>query len=331
MKTLTQEEIAAILRAGAGGFTGADGTIYNTSTQGNPDGSPAQQFFHKSKDGYYDTFDPQGNYLATDKQGNGSNDMGKFLLSAAAMYGGAALGGGLGGTENAVSQGLSSADKAALFGNAGYGGGAELLGGGGSELLAGAGAAGSDVVGGGGLLGNGGGFNLSDAFTNSLTDAVGPGAGTYGALGTDVAAGLTGGTLGGGLTGGGGGLSDLLGGLNGSDLLKYGGALAGAISGAKGVPGASQTTKRELDPRLDSAVFGPGGLLQSETDWFNKNKATGMNQQMTDATQWQRGLLSDPRLTTGLYTQGGAGLGLLQRPVAGNPFADPRFNGKFGG
>ena len=132
----------------------------------------------------------------------------------------------------------------------------------------------------------------------------------------------------------GGGAGGLFDGITGADALKYGGALAGAVSGFQGAPGGTTTTQRTLDPKLQTAYFGAdgaGGLLGSAKSWFDKYKDTGMNDAMSSANAWQRGILQDPGLKAGLFSQGGNGVSLMSQPRATNPFLNPSFNGKYGG
>lgn len=102
--------------------------------------------------------------------------------------------------------------------------------------------------------------------------------------------------------------------------------LLGAVAGAQGSDPQTQTNQRKLDPRLDAVMFGQngqGGLLSRVMDFVNNNP-TGMNADMTAASNNQRALLNDPRVWGGLsnvYTQS---QDLLNQPVARNPFANWR-------
>ena len=192
---LTLKQIQDILAAGAGGYTGQDGSIYNFSNNSMTDYTggidaptiAGPNYFHASHDGVYDSFDNEGKYVGTDKQGNAANDMGKFLLAAGALAGGAsAFGGAAGGgaaaggvgagqfgglaaldTAAAASAagGLSAAD-AALIASLGDGTFAAGAGGiGGAGAAAGGGAA---AFGGGGGGAGGGGFGRSEEHTSEL-------------------------------------------------------------------------------------------------------------------------------------------------------------------
>lgn len=112
--------------------------------------------------------------------------------------------------------------------------------------------------------------------------------------------------------------------MNMTDWLRLGTTIYGAVQGNKGTPAQTQTNQRSLDPRLDAVVFGQngqGGLLSDAQAWYQANKS-GQNATMRTAQQQMQGLLTDPRLTQGLYQMGGAGLGLLSQPIAGNPYAN---------
>lgn len=102
--------------------------------------------------------------------------------------------------------------------------------------------------------------------------------------------------------------------------------LLGAVAGAQGGDPQTQTNQRKLDPRLDALMFGQngqGGLLSRVMDFVNNNP-TGMNADMTAASNNQRALLNDPRVWGGLSNVYGQSQDLLNQGVARNPFANWR-------
>jgi hypothetical protein len=121
---------------------------------------------------------------------------------------------------------------------------------------------------------------------------------------------------------GGDGLGGLLGNVGVGDIIKGVGAIAGAVDGSKKKDNTA-TNVKTLDPRIDSRVFGAGGLLENADKWFNANKATGQNETMVNAQNWMRGMLQHPGVQQGLMTMGGRGMNMMEQPVAGNPFAAP--------
>jgi hypothetical protein len=200
--------------------------------------------------------------------------------AAASLSGGSALDGAFGG--------LSSADKAALFGDVGYGPG-----------MTGAQTGIFDAV---------NGFTGSPALASVAAGSNGAGllstiASGLGQAGSNAASAL----------GGGQAVAGLL----------------GAVAGSQGTPGGTQTNQRTLDPRIDSLVFGSngsGGLLGDAMNWYQANKS-GQNDTMRTAQTQQQAMLTDPRVLEGLYTMGGRGIGMMQQPIASNPFTRPGFNG----
>lgn len=102
--------------------------------------------------------------------------------------------------------------------------------------------------------------------------------------------------------------------------------LLGAVAGAQGGDPQTQTNQRKLDPRLDAVMFGQngqGGLLSRVVDFVNANP-TGMNADMTAASNNQRALLNDPRVWGGLSNVYGQSQDLLNQGAARNPFANWR-------
>lgn len=110
------------------------------------------------------------------------------------------------------------------------------------------------------------------------------------------------------------------------DLAKLGITALGAYEGYKGNDPATTANTRTLDPRIDSRVFGDGGLMSNVDSWYQQNKS-GQNEQMKKSQEWLRGMLSSPEAQQGLARMYGSSQGLLSQPVAGNPF----LNWKVGG
>lgn len=112
-------------------------------------------------------------------------------------------------------------------------------------------------------------------------------------------------------------------------LAKVAAPLLGAVAGSQSTPGAETTNRRTLDHRMDAMVFGANGspgLLGDATAWYQANKS-GQNDTMRTANDQLKGLLTDPRVMQGLYTQGGTGIGMMQGGMAANPFTRAGFNG----
>ena len=88
---------------------------------------------------------------------------------------------------------------------------------------------------------------------------------------------------------------------------------------------SSQSVAKKMDPRMDAYVYGTGGsdrgLLGNASDWYSANKS-GMNATMTDANERRKGLLTDPNIAKNFQSIGATGMGLLSRPMAGNPFVN---------
>lgn len=175
------------------------------------------------------------------------------------------------------------------------------------------------TVGGGGVTAAGGGVASGTLASNlggvsAVPGAVAPiaatgalPAATAGSLGLGAVPAIT---AGGGL-------------LSGLGTLGTAASLLGAAAGAQPQGGGTTTNQRTLDPRVD-AIF--GGLLGDAKSWYDANKS-GQNDTMRLAQSNLQGLLGDPRLMEGLYTQGGRGIGMMQGGVAANPFTRAGFTG----
>lgn len=116
-----------------------------------------------------------------------------------------------------------------------------------------------------------------------------------------------------------GGLGDI------AKLIKDNPWLAPVLGGVLGSQPttSSQSVAKKMDPRMDAYVYGTGGsdrgLLGNASDWYSANKS-GMNATMTDANERRKGLLTDPSIAKNFQSIGATGMGLLSRPMAGNPY-----------
>jgi hypothetical protein len=270
----------------------------------------------------YQILDSQGAYTGKDGtySEKGMDPALMALMAAAAMYGGAAFMGG--GVNPVMAGGSSLGGGAAGAGTAaagtaasGFGTMAPLellpttmgqyalpaemaLAGGGA---AGAAAGGAAAAGGGGAAAGGSALGTMaplELLPSTMGDYALPG------LMETV----------------GGGASGLLSGA-GSALKGAGSWLApivGAALGSQPTTTENNTTKK-MDPRMDALVYGDGGFLNNATDWYKANKS-GMNDEMRNALAQNRSLLNDPATMQGYKNMATQGQGLLNRPVASNPF-----------
>lgn len=203
--------------------------------------------------------------------------------------------------------------------------GGGLLGGGGATAAGAGEAAGTGFgIGGGGMhltpaameagLGTAGyGTNAAAAASGMFNPAtIGAGAGlTFG----PGAAGAAGAAAGG--AGAAGGLGSLAGGMSGKVI----GGLLGAAAGAANSGDKTQTSQQRLDPRMEAMLYGAdgkGGYLGAATEWFNQNK--GGNPLMLQGAQMMADFYKSPQYTEGYNNLRNTGLGLLNTPMAGNPF-----------
>ena len=106
-----------------------------------------------------------------------------------------------------------------------------------------------------------------------------------------------------------------------ANLLKGVGTIGGLYEAFNGKdPGDfTQTTNKTLDPRIDSAMFGPGGLLGQIKDFGTANPG-GMNDAMRTGQNGLLGMASNPGVLDGFNRLGANGLGLLGRGIATNPW-----------
>ncbi len=131
----------------------------------------------------------------------------------------------------------------------------------------------------------------------------------------------------GGIAASGGGFLDNLGNWisKPENILKTIGTVGSIAEGLKDTPDPNnftQTTTKNLDPRISTAIFGADGNsgLFGDLMAFKNKYPTGQNQTMIDAQNGLRGLLTDPRVMNGYFTMGGTGLGLLNQGIAPNPW-----------
>jgi len=202
------------------------------------------------------------------------------------------------------------------------------------------------MFGGGGLLGNGNGLGLdwyadqpltklgtplqeSAAMFNPVTvpdlAASLPSAGGAAAGVGSLTAGITPGAVAAfeaglpaaGAAGGAGAAGSALGSLSGKAI----GGLLGAVAGAANSGDKTQTSQQRLDPRMEAMLYGAdgkSGYLGAATDWFNQNK--GGNPLMLQGAQMMADFYKNPQYAEGYNALRNTGLGLLNTPMAGNPF-----------
>lgn len=239
--------------------------------------------------------------------------------AGAAAGGGGLLGGGGGASiaamtpEAAYAGGLASSNAAV----AGMGGASGIGSAGGALSVAGAGQAAAS--GGGGLLGGGGGGNSISAMTPQEVYAGGQASanGAVSGMGTPASIGQAGGAL--------SVAPNYLGmaknGLSAAKSLS--GALGGVGQGQGGGGGmANGTTQSQIDPRMAKYIYGDEsnqGILDIAQKMYQSNPS-GMNAQMVQGMNNQWNTLNDPKLKAGYDQIQNQGLGLLNMPMAGNPF-----------
>ena len=79
----------------------------------------------------------------------------------------------------------------------------------------------------------------------------------------------------------------------------------------------TQTATKSMDPRMDPYIFGPGGVVPSAYDWWDKNRS-GLNPQMVEGlnTIYAQNKASKQ----GFDMMQNKGMELMGGPIAGNPF-----------
>lgn len=210
---------------------------------------------------------------------------------------------------NYLAPGLAGGEAAA--GSGLFGGGGSALGQAGMTTTLGTPLA--ELTAGGLLTGTGAPALLSEA---AIAAGLTPGLTAAGA------AAAAGGAAGGAAAGGAGaagaaGAGSTLGGLSGRAI----GGLLGAAAGAANSGDKTQTTQQKLDPRMEALLYGQdgkGGYLGAATDWFNQNK--GGNPLMLQGAQMMADFYRSPAYAAGYNNLRSTGLGLLNTPMAGNPF-----------
>lgn len=180
----------------------------------------------------------------------------------------------LGGAGAGALGGLSSADKAALYGNEGYGPG------------------------------------MSGAQT-SLYDGILNVTGSPG-----LASGVTNSSIGSGLSS----LSSSLGGWG--NLA----SLAGGLLGGTQSTTSKSSVQNQIDPRMAAYLYGSGygdknSLIGAAQALYNQNRS-GLNQTMQQGLDMQKAALTDPAYGQVYTDMRNVGSGLLNAPVAANPFSN---------
>lgn len=215
------------------------------------------------------SYDANGNFAGYGTTGVQTDFMDRFapIMAAGILGGGALAASGLGG----AAAGASGAEGAGAAG-AGFLGDATAAGYGGLDAASAATMGGGASIGGGAALGSlggagavggsdiFGGSGMSTGFTDTGTagGALDTGYAGSGALtGMDGAVSPTGGGAGTTPTGG-----SLISGVPNSRLLGLGATALGALGGSQGTQSGGTATK-SMDPRLDGAVYGAGGLVPS--------------------------------------------------------------------
>jgi hypothetical protein len=306
-------------------FDVGDPTKYGALVK-NPDGTVGQEIRQVPYHGAWDDKIMPGLTLAFLAAAGGAAASGIGTGAGAASGAGQAGGGagllsGGGGTsiaamtpEAAYAGGLASSNAAV----AGMGGASGIGSAGGALSVAGAGQAAAG--GGGGLLGGGGGNSIS-AMTPQEVYAGGQASanGAVSGMGTPASIGQAGGALSVAPK-----PTDYLGmaksGLSGAKTLA--GALGGVGQGQGGGGMANGTTQSQIDPRMAKYIYGDEsnqGILDIAQKMYQANPS-GMNAQMVQGMNSQWNTLNDPKLKAGYDQIQNQGLGLLNMPMAGNPF-----------
>lgn len=159
------------------------------------------------------------------------------------------------------------------------------------------------------------------AMTPEAAFAGGVGTANTAVAGMGGAAGIS--AAGGGLASGG---SSLL-----NSALKAGNAVKGLIGGGGGIGGGigggmagNSTQTQHIDPRMAKYIYGDTtqkGILDLSKGMYDKNP-DGMNDQMRQGLNSQWNTLNDPALKQGYQQMANTGMGLMNIPIAGNPFTN---------
>jgi hypothetical protein len=180
----------------------------------------------------------------------------------------------------------------AAFGMGGVGGGTGLLGGSGAAAGGGA-AATTGGVANGAIMG--GGLPATAAAAAPATGSI------FGAGGALSGIGSAAGALG----------------------MKPGQLIGGGLGLLAGIGDTKDQTKRttdKLDPRMDAMLYGQGGLLPMSQQWFHGAQNSPAMGLMNQGAQMQANHYGSPQYAQQFGRLRDAGMGLLGRPMAGNPF-----------
>lgn len=194
---------------------------------------------------------------------------------------------------------------------------AALAAGLGGSLAAGALGGGVDAAQAAAAASDAGGGSIA---SGGLTSAAGGTGATLGATGGTL------GTVGSTLGSVGSAAGSLLGGMSGSQLGGLVGAAAGLLGNKTGLNSSSDTTTKQVDPRVAQYIYGAdgnSGLLGGANALYQQQMATGgLNPLQQQGIASQQAVLNDPNYTSGFNAMKQTGMGLLSAPQAGNPFTN---------
>lgn len=109
---------------------------------------------------------------------------------------------------------------------------------------------------------------------------------------------------------------------------------AAVVGGAMGSKSSSQTSKQELDPRMQALLYGSNGSagLLGDVDALRQQQMAqgGLNNMQRSGLEMQRQTLMSPQYTQGYDQMRNMGSQLMGAGVAGNPFANGG-SGQIGG
>ena len=102
------------------------------------------------------------------------------------------------------------------------------------------------------------------------------------------------------------------------------GAGLGAIAGASSKGGGTSATNQQLDPRIASYIYGQdgkGGLLGDANSIYQQQmQQGGLNDMQRQGLDMRAQYLQSPQYTNSYQAMMNQGMGLLNSPIAGNPF-----------
>jgi hypothetical protein len=113
------------------------------------------------------------------------------------------------------------------------------------------------------------------------------------------------------------GLKDFSGAIGLTPGQMIGGGL-GLLSGLDSTKDQTQSSQFKMDPRMDALVYGQNGLLPMAQQWFQQNQQP--NPLMMQGAQMQADFYQNPAYAQGFNQLKNTGMGLLSKPIAGNPF-----------